>query len=59
MTETEIRIQPSGMENLTENIKIERNSRGYNYEFRILTLDVEAVRKKILEINVMINSLVK
>ena len=42
---------------IKENIHISKNSKGITWDFRMLGLDVDATRKKIIEINGMINSL--
>ena len=58
MSDNQIIAKTPPLSNLNEeSIKIEKNSRGINWEFRMYGLDVEQARKKILEMNDMIKSL--
>lgn len=57
MTDNQIIAQTPTLATNEESIKIEKNSRGINWEFRMYGLDVEQARKKIIEINDMVKSL--
>jgi hypothetical protein len=39
---------------LTDSIRVEKNSRGFNYEIRIVGLDVKTMENKINEVKEMI-----